>query len=360
MELPYHPSDMELPGPAEPPRLPNGFVRREYVVPRDTAPPPQRRPDPAEPQDFLPPPPPRSRRRPSSARRESSGGSSFGLIGVQCIACMVVILIVLVVRMVSGDLFGELRGYFAEAMMNNTLGAALSALWDENLSLTRPTTTVPATTGTADPTGTQTTAALTDPSGSQPGSTTDTSTPATSANNTSTSAAAGQTTATSTTSSTPALGGGDVAAGHAVPANASLADPKLPKSAKPLQEGKLTSGFGFREGPTTGEMEFHLGVDIAAEAGNPIGALYFGMVTDIGESPSYGKYVKLYHGNGLETLYAHCSEITVKKGIMVEAGGTIAKVGSSGNSTGSHLHLEVRKDGICYNPATVVPLDAYA
>lgn len=99
----------------------------------------------------------------------------------------------------------------------------------------------------------------------------------------------------------------------------------------------------------------HKGLDIAAPKGTPIKAAAGGRVTYSGNaSDGYGNYVVISHGNGVQTVYAHCSKLLVKKGQQVSQGEVIAKVGSTGNSTGNHLHLEVRKNGIAYNPQNYV------
>lgn len=99
----------------------------------------------------------------------------------------------------------------------------------------------------------------------------------------------------------------------------------------------------------------HTGLDIAAPKGTPIKAAAAGTVTYSGNAgDGYGNYVVISHGNGVQTVYAHCSQLLVSKGQKVSQGELIAKVGSTGNSTGNHLHLEVRKNGITYNPQNYV------
>ena len=118
----------------------------------------------------------------------------------------------------------------------------------------------------------------------------------------------------------------------------------------PLPEnGTITSYFGNRVNPVTGKPDFHTGTDIAMPEGTPILAAADGTVeiangTD-SWGDSYGYYVKLDHGNGFETLYAHCSSICVTAGQEVSQGEVIGYVGNTGNSTGNHLHFEVRKNG---------------
>lgn len=115
------------------------------------------------------------------------------------------------------------------------------------------------------------------------------------------------------------------------------------------QSFTITSPFGYRKDPFTGEVTYHSGTDIAAPAGTPILAAAAGMVTIAnGTDPwggSYGYYIKLDHGEGIETLYAHCSAIAVTVGQRMQQGEVIGYVGSTGNSTGDHLHFEIRTNG---------------
>ena len=115
------------------------------------------------------------------------------------------------------------------------------------------------------------------------------------------------------------------------------------------QSFTITSPFGYRKDPFTGEVTYHSGTDIAAPAGTPILAAADGKVTIAnGTDPwggSYGYYIKLDHGEGMETLYAHCSAITVTAGQRVRQGEVIGYVGTTGNSTGNHLHFEIGISG---------------
>lgn len=111
--------------------------------------------------------------------------------------------------------------------------------------------------------------------------------------------------------------------------------------------GRITSRFGAVERVRSGA---HTGLDIAAPAGTKILAVADGVVTYSSRMGSYGNLVKIDHGNGVETYYAHCSKILVKEGQKVKSGDNIALVGSTGNSTGNHLHLEVRIKGKPVNP----------
>lgn len=118
--------------------------------------------------------------------------------------------------------------------------------------------------------------------------------------------------------------------------------------------GTITSGYGYRRDPFTGEEKFHGGTDIAAAEGTPIVAVDDGIVTVANGSDiwggGYGYYVKIEHLNGYETLYGHCSYICVTEGQSVRKGEVIAYVGSTGNSTGNHLHFEVYRYGSRQDP----------
>ena len=98
----------------------------------------------------------------------------------------------------------------------------------------------------------------------------------------------------------------------------------------------------------------HRGLDIATSTGTPIKAAAGGTVTVAGWNNSYGYMVKVSHGNGVETVYAHCSKLLVSRGQSVSQGQIIAKIGSTGNSSGPHLHFEVRINGTLYNPQNYI------
>lgn len=115
-------------------------------------------------------------------------------------------------------------------------------------------------------------------------------------------------------------------------------------------QSNITSPFGHRISPITGAAEFHRGIDIAVPYGTEILAANTGVVTVSEYHNSYGNYIVIRSDNGIETLYAHCSELIVSVGDEVTQGDIIAKVGSTGDSTGNHLHFEVRKSGLHINP----------
>lgn len=115
---------------------------------------------------------------------------------------------------------------------------------------------------------------------------------------------------------------------------------------------RLTSGFGARLDPFTGKARMHHGQDLAAAEGTPIRAAAAGTVRFAGVRGGYGNMVIVEHEDGTETRYAHCRDLGVKAGEVVAAGQSIASVGSTGRSTGAHLHFEVRQGGRAIDPAT--------
>jgi len=114
--------------------------------------------------------------------------------------------------------------------------------------------------------------------------------------------------------------------------------------------GWKTSGFGMRKSPFTGRPKMHEGLDIAARTGTSVSATADGIVSQAETAPGYGKLVVIDHGYGFKTFYGHNSKIHVKVGQRVKRGDRIASVGSTGSSTGSHVHYEVRRNNVPLNP----------
>lgn len=273
------------------------------------------------------------RHKPASKRGGKSAPTGFQVVAVQSIACVVVILIVLLMRMVGGSAFNQLRSSFNESMRKNAVAAALAAWF-------------------GDKPGKSTSSNSSDISDSSGGAGTATAPP-------------GAASVSDNSSTVAAMGGMAVPVGERkvlyAPEGATFATlhvnfcPKMP-----LPSGKITSYFGYRDNPTKEGIGFHMGMDIGAAEGTPISAMYYGTVSETGVSRSYGNYIKLDHGNGLEILFAHCSQVLAEEGSVLRAGETVAAVGSTGDSTGNHLHVEVRLNGIAYDPSALIPLDTYA
>jgi len=118
--------------------------------------------------------------------------------------------------------------------------------------------------------------------------------------------------------------------------------------------GHLNSEYAYRDSPINGKYQFHGGVDIGGQMGDPISAFAAGTVEYTGEDDSYGLYLQVDHGNGVKSFYAHCSKIVVVKGQTVAMGEKLAEIGSTGDSTGPHLHLELKYNKMHLNPAYYV------
>lgn len=113
---------------------------------------------------------------------------------------------------------------------------------------------------------------------------------------------------------------------------------------------RISSYFGYREQPLAGASTNHKGIDFAAPQGTPIYAAAAGTVTSSGYSGKAGKRIVINHGNGLVTIYMHCHTLYVSAGTKVSKGQNIAAVGTTGNSTGNHLHFQVNSNGTPVNP----------
>jgi murein DD-endopeptidase MepM/ murein hydrolase activator NlpD len=133
-----------------------------------------------------------------------------------------------------------------------------------------------------------------------------------------------------------------------------LFDLKIQRSMVPTEEpvkgGRVGSPFGYRIDPFTGHSALHTGLDFPADIGTPILAAAGGMVVVQEFHPAYGNMIEIDHGNDLITRYAHASVVVVKKGDIVKRGQLVAKVGTSGRSTGPHLHFEVLVSGVPQDP----------
>lgn len=118
-----------------------------------------------------------------------------------------------------------------------------------------------------------------------------------------------------------------------------------------LIAGRISSGFGMRQHPLTGGWRFHAGIDLAAAYGTPVKAPADGTVRSAGWAGGYGQLVVLRHAGGVETRYGHLSRLTVAAGESVRKGDLVGYVGSTGASTGPHLHFETRQNGRPIDPA---------
>lgn len=126
----------------------------------------------------------------------------------------------------------------------------------------------------------------------------------------------------------------------------------------PVKNARITSKFGYRTNPVSGKYGFHTGLDLAAAEGTPVAASFYGRVVETGSSDVWGNYVLLEHSEDFCTYYCHLSEIYVEEGAVIRQGETIGLVGSTGWSTGPHLHFEVRINGVRVNPETLLYPDS--
>ncbi len=125
-------------------------------------------------------------------------------------------------------------------------------------------------------------------------------------------------------------------------------------SGLPTTAGWISSRYGMRADPFTGEQAWHNGIDIAGREGAPVLAVASGVVSHSAQSSSYGNMVEITHDNGLVTLYAHNKEVLVEQGTIVHKGQQIATMGTTGRSTGPHIHFEVYKNGRSVDPASYI------
>lgn len=125
----------------------------------------------------------------------------------------------------------------------------------------------------------------------------------------------------------------------------------------PVRTGYISSYFGMRKDPIHGRRSFHSGVDYAGKVGTDILAVADGLVIQSETVNGYGRLVEIRHANGMVTRYAHCKKLLVEAGDLVTKGQVIATLGSSGRSTGPHLHFEVLQEGVAINPLRLAGLD---
>jgi murein DD-endopeptidase MepM/ murein hydrolase activator NlpD len=128
------------------------------------------------------------------------------------------------------------------------------------------------------------------------------------------------------------------------------ANRKFLPTLSPIVDGWYSSNFGYRIDPFTGSQSFHEGIDFPADTGTPIAAAASGKVVEAGFHTQYGNILEIDHGNGLVSRYAHAARLLVQDGDLVVRGQRVATVGSTGRSTGPHLHFEVRLNGVPQNP----------
>ena len=139
----------------------------------------------------------------------------------------------------------------------------------------------------------------------------------------------------------------DLLVGRQVQANLEI-------TGRPVERGWISSRFGRRTDPFTGRLTYHQGVDFSSERGADINSVADGVVTWSAQKQGYGLMVEITHANGYQTRYAHADQLLVEVGEIVRKGQNIALVGSTGRSTGPHVHFEVYKNGRVVDPASYI------
>lgn len=291
----------------------------------------------------------RSRRGGSSRQQGSSEsqGSSFGLLGVQTVICALALLAAFLLSLSKSSVFDQSKVFIAQALSKSVTQQQITQAFDtikKNLNSSDffqlSTSSSSSNLGAVS-------------SGSQSAASSKVSSSA--ASSSAAQDASSTAASVSNASSSGGKGGEDLDAVFSgsqlvPPKSASLGPLKL--TVVPLWpvNGEITSGFGYRINPITKQLSFHTGMDIGANKDTPILAALSGTVEDVGKNEAYGNYILLLHGNGIETFYGHCDSVIKAKGDVVKAGEEIALVGTTGMSTGPHLHFEIRVGGVSYNP----------
>lgn len=124
----------------------------------------------------------------------------------------------------------------------------------------------------------------------------------------------------------------------------------------PLEESVLTSSFGMRTSPISGDLRFHKGIDLAAPEGTDVLSCKAGIVANAAWDDVYGNFIIMDHDNSTQSVYAHLSKILVRAGEIVSGGAVIGRVGTTGASTGPHLHFEIRVNGAAQDPRRLLPV----
>lgn len=272
------------------------------------------------------------------------------VLGVQVVVCILALSVVFALHLAKSPVDQTMRQALSRALTSQVNQKELTGQISQvmkRLQIGLPDVKSVFNTSSAAISGRSKPAASSSPASSVPSASASKSTP---------SSAAPQTANSSVSASLNGEGGADLVVQTAdnvlVPPSTVSLGPYL-LSAQPIWpvQGRITSPFGFRINPVTHKHSFHTGLDIAAPKDTPIAAVLPGVVKQAGQSADYGNFLLIDHGGGVETFYGHCDQLLVGQGMPVKIGDTIAKVGSTGLSTGYHLHFEIHIDGVCVDPA---------
>lgn len=296
----------------------------------------------------------RNRRRPAAhGGRKDEQKHGAGMIGFQAAVCILILIAAVAVQLAGSETFSSAKKFVAAALTTNITQKQFSQALAQLRALIPDAKSVFTASG-ASSAGSRSSGAGSAVSSSKAASAS--ASAAASSGGSSGAAAASSSTVSNIVIGEDGAGGEDLEANMAKdgtllpPAGASLGPVCLSVRPEWPVRGRVTSSFGYRINPITHRFSFHTGVDIAAAKGTPIGAALPGTVEDAGVSAAYGNYILLSHGGGIETFYGHCETLLKKKGDTVQTGETIAAVGTTGYSTGYHLHFEIRVAGVRYDP----------
>lgn len=286
--------------------------------------------------EFLPEEPPKKSKKPADPK--------LSILMLQLTACLILAAAAVCIRFFGGALYGEVREKYISMFEDTTTVQEVMSLMKADSGETASGVSM---TGSG---GVDVSSAA--PSVSSEAASSDTSSATTSSTDE----------ASSTTSDTATASDETSVAANALPVIAPMRlDTKFTRTAASIQsmclptDGFVSSEYGWRDNPVTGEYLLHAGIDIAADTGEAVYAALAGEVITAGEDEDYGIYVVLRHAGGLKTLYAHLSETLCAAGDTVQKGEIIALVGSTGRSTGPHLHFEVQTAGGTVNPRYLLP-----
>lgn len=305
---------------------------------------------------------------------KKSGG--MGLTGFQIIVCLLCILTASLIRLVGGGVYRQTQSVLSQALSSTNTGSQIAQVFGPLKKYWQgidvKSVFAASSSGSSGASGTGSSSGSAAAAGSSASSTVSSSS-ASSAVSPSASSSASSSSAAPTADTSLDLTGAvrdavwpadasetltPVVASDgtlAAPKNVSLGPYLLTVAPIWPVNGRVSSGFGYRDDPFTGKLAFHTGLDIAAAEGTSIRAALPGTVETSAVSDSYGNYLVIRDGEGVATLYAHCETLLVKAGDTVKQGDEIARVGTTGESTGYHLHFEIRVGGVEVDPAWALP-----
>ena len=288
-------------------------------------------------------------RRTHRKNNNEKNESTFHLTEFQTVICVVAIVVAVVIRFAGGGLYSSVKNGVAAAFNNGITQSDVASVFKTIKGYLPDANSIFASSNAN-------TSSIHSSSKTNSSSNSASSGASSSKTTSSVVSAVSSTSSVVKSTNTSGTGGTDIVANLTTdgklitPSNVSLEPYKL--SANPIWpvDGNITSVFGYRLNPITKKESFHTGIDIASPKSTPIKAALSGTVKEAGKNASYGNYILLIHDNGVVTFYGHCDKLLKKQGDKVKAGDILALVGSTGISTGYHLHFEIRINNKYVNP----------